>query len=120
MRNLEYVICPKCQNVLQTVNRAGIQLEQCQGCRGIFLDHGELEQLISAEERHYAAAAPAYQPGPPPQYQQPQQPQHYQQPRYDDSPPPYGGHQQRYPDSPPSYGHGGKKRRGSFLGDLFD
>ncbi|KOT35055.1 zf-TFIIB domain containing protein [Streptomyces sp. NRRL WC-3701] len=30
---------------MQTYNRNGVQIEQCAGCRGIFLDYGELEAL---------------------------------------------------------------------------
>ncbi|WP_436492647.1 zf-TFIIB domain-containing protein [Actinokineospora sp. HUAS TT18] len=120
------MICPKCQNVMRTVDRQGIHIDQCDSCRGIFLDRGELEQILSAEERyHQAAAPPPYQgapvqhmPPPPPAY--PAQ-QHYPAPAYGhrDSPPGYG-----HRDSPPGYGHGGHygghKRRKSFLGELFD
>ncbi|MGW2595806.1 TFIIB-type zinc ribbon-containing protein, partial [Streptomyces sp. NPDC001515] len=37
--------CPKCHAPMHTYNRNGIQIEQCSGCRGIFLDYGELETL---------------------------------------------------------------------------
>lgn len=119
-------MCPKCQNVMQTVDRRGIHIEQCQGCRGIFLDRGELEQIATAEQSHYAAAPPPYgaQPGyaPPPQpgYAAPP-PAAYGHAGYRDSPPPFarGG----YRDSPPPYGHHGQhghKRRKGFLEELFD
>lgn len=91
---------------MMTFDRAGIHIEQCEGCRGIFLDRGELEQIISAEQRHYGVA-PAYGghvPPPPPHH------------GYHDSPPHYRrGHY--YSDSPSPYGH---KRRKSFLEELFD
>lgn len=90
---LDGMICPKCQNMMVTVDRLGVHLEQCQGCRGIFLDRGELEQIAGAEQRHYAV---------PPQYQP-------------DSPRPYRDHR----DSPPPY-RGGKRRRRNFLEELFD
>lgn len=76
---------------MQTVDRLGVHIEQCQGCRGIFLDRGELEQIAHAEQAHYATAAPPPHRG-----------------GYRDSPPPYGGH-----------GHGQRRRR-SFLEGLFD
>jgi len=64
------VICPKCQNAMRTVDRQGIHIDQCDGCRGIFLDRGELEQILTAEERYQRAAAPpppyAGTPVPPP------------------------------------------------------
>ena len=36
LRSLSLVICPKCQNVMTTVDKNGIHIEQCGGCRGIF------------------------------------------------------------------------------------
>ncbi|NEA39258.1 zf-TFIIB domain-containing protein, partial [Streptomyces sp. SID11385] len=32
--------CPKCGAPMHTYNRSGVQIEQCSGCRGIFLDYG--------------------------------------------------------------------------------
>ena len=52
--------CPKCHAPMQTYNRSGVQIEQCSGCRGIFLDYGELEALTRVE-------AQWSQPAPPPQ-----------------------------------------------------
>ena len=43
------VTCPKCHGRMRTVDRQGVHIEQCENCRGIFLDHGELEQMLSAE-----------------------------------------------------------------------
>lgn len=93
---------------MHTVDRRGVHIEQCQGCRGIFLDRGELEQIANAEQSFYGGhgAAPPYR---------------------HDSPPPYqghGGYDQRhhgghYSDSPPPYGHRGHKRRESFFDELF-
>lgn len=99
------MICPKCQNRMVTVDRRGVHIEQCQGCRGIFLDRGELEQLAHAEQGFYGAPMAS----PPP---------------YSDSPPPYGRshdrrHQSQYRDSPPPYGHRGHSRKRGFLDELF-
>ncbi|GHH75639.1 hypothetical protein GCM10018793_19500 [Streptomyces sulfonofaciens] len=52
--------CPKCHAPMNTYNRNGVQIEQCSGCRGIFLDYGELEALTRVE-------AQWAQPAPPPQ-----------------------------------------------------
>ena len=41
--------CPKCDGAMRTYARNGITIDQCNRCRGIFLDRGELEQLIGAE-----------------------------------------------------------------------
>lgn len=95
---------------MHTVNKQGVQIEQCQNCRGIFLDHGELEHILSAEQRYYGGA--------------PQQPAQYQPPggpggHYSDSPRPYRGDQRRgyYSDSPRPYS--GHRKQKSFLDDLF-
>lgn len=56
--------CPKCRAPMQTYNRSGVQIEQCSGCRGIFLDYGELEAL-SRVEAQWAQQAPPAQPAPP-------------------------------------------------------
>jgi len=45
--------CPKCAAEMRSYERNGIDLEQCTGCRGIFLDRGELERLIDAEGAYY-------------------------------------------------------------------
>jgi Zn-finger nucleic acid-binding protein len=41
--------CPKCGARMLEFERTTILVEQCQECRGIFLDYGELERLIDAE-----------------------------------------------------------------------
>jgi uncharacterized protein len=53
------LICPKCQGRMRTYERSGVHLDQCTECRGIFLDRGELEHLVDAEQgwqRSHAAA----------------------------------------------------------------
>ncbi|MFZ0529007.1 MAG: zf-TFIIB domain-containing protein [Propionicimonas sp.] len=54
--------CPKCASPLRSYERNGIQIEQCLGCRGVFLDFGELEHLTQLEARF------AQQPPPPASY----------------------------------------------------
>ena len=51
--------CPKCQESMRTYERNGVNVDQCTGCKGIFLDRGELEALINAEAEFSAPAAPA-------------------------------------------------------------
>ncbi|MGW5850735.1 TFIIB-type zinc ribbon-containing protein [Streptomyces sp. NPDC055254] len=46
--------CPKCHAIMHTYNRNGVQIEQCSGCRGIFLDYGELEALTRLESQYTA------------------------------------------------------------------
>ncbi|MCP2166040.1 hypothetical protein LX83_002899 [Goodfellowiella coeruleoviolacea] len=54
---------------MRTYDRKGIHLEQCDHCRGVFLDWGELEQILRAEQQYYAdhgqhtfATPPPYRP----------------------------------------------------------
>lgn len=86
------MLCPKCSSQMLPVQRFGVEIDQCTGCGGIFLDRGELELLAQAESSFYAAAQPA--PAPPQQYP----PQQYPPQQY----PP-----QQYP------------QQGGFLGNLF-
>ncbi|MFG2643819.1 zf-TFIIB domain-containing protein [Streptomyces sp. NPDC048370] len=55
--------CPKCHAAMHTYNRNGVQIEQCSGCRGIFLDYGELESLTRLESQWVQQAPPP--PAPP-------------------------------------------------------
>ncbi|MGE3663373.1 MAG: zf-TFIIB domain-containing protein [Pseudonocardia sp.] len=115
------MICPECQGRMHTVDRQGLHIEQCDRCRGIFLDHGELEQMLVAEQRFYGGG---YADSPRP----------YGRGHHADSPRPYRGR----PDSPRPYGHAGHHRdsprpyrghrdsprpykghRRGFLGELF-
>ncbi|WAL94389.1 zf-TFIIB domain-containing protein [Streptomyces sp. Je 1-369] len=50
--------CPKCHAPMHTYNRNGVQIEQCNGCRGIFLDYGELESLTRLEAQWGQQAPP--------------------------------------------------------------
>jgi Zn-finger nucleic acid-binding protein len=62
------LLCPKCAGVMRTYERNGVHLEQCDSCRGIFLDFGELESLTQLENRFTSAPPP--QPGYGPGYGQ--------------------------------------------------
>ncbi|MGW6709009.1 TFIIB-type zinc ribbon-containing protein [Streptomyces sp. NPDC054956] len=66
--------CPKCHAMMHTYNRNGVQIEQCSGCRGIFLDYGELEALTRLESQYTAqygqVPPPAAPPAPAPYPQQ--------------------------------------------------
>ena len=47
------LVCPKCGSEMRSYERNGIVVDQCTGCKGTFLDRGELERLIDAEGSHY-------------------------------------------------------------------
>ena len=55
--------CPKCHGSMRTYERNGVHLEQCDSCRGVFLDFGELEHLTQLESR-FAPQPPAAGYGP--------------------------------------------------------
>lgn len=109
--------CPKCGSDMRSYERNRVHVDQCTGCGGLFLDRGELEALVAAENAWHqppAAAAPTPQPPvpQPPQQQgawQQQPAQGYQAPYRSTSKAPYGGQ------------HGyGQHRKKSFLSELFD
>lgn len=58
--------CPKCTAPMRAYERNGIHVDQCTGCKGIFLDRGELEHLIEGEDNYY-------RPPTKPSYSQPPQ-----------------------------------------------
>ena len=95
---------------MRTVERQGVHIEQCENCRGIFLDHGELEHMLSAEDRFYGASH--YVP-PGGHRGKPDSPRPYRG-SHSDSPRPYQGG--GYSDSPRPYKN---RKNKSFLGDLF-
>jgi Zn-finger nucleic acid-binding protein len=47
------LVCPKCESPMRSYERSGITVDQCTGCRGVFLDRGELERLVDAEGSFY-------------------------------------------------------------------
>lgn len=80
------LVCPKCRSTMRTYERNGVHIDQCEGCRGIFLDFGELESLVQLESRF---APPQHQPAP--QYQQAPPPGYYSGPSWGH----HGGHHYR-------------------------
>ena len=87
--------CPVDQTVLQMTERQGVEIDYCPQCRGVWLDRGELDKIIdrTVDVAPSGSAAPAT----------------YER-RQDDR------DRGSYPDQR-SYK---KKRKESFLGELFD
>jgi hypothetical protein len=50
--------CPKCHGTMRTYERNGVHVDQCSECRGIFLDRGELDRLIDAENAWHGGTRP--------------------------------------------------------------
>lgn len=42
--------CPKCGGQMVEVDLAHIKVDECEACKGIYFDHGELETLIDSQE----------------------------------------------------------------------
>ncbi|HEU5147841.1 MAG TPA: zf-TFIIB domain-containing protein [Chryseosolibacter sp.] len=82
--------CPNCNVDLVMTDRNGIEIDYCPQCRGIWLDRGELDKIIERSTQ--------YVPG--------KRPDTHHETRHHE-----------YRDS--DYGYK-KKKRESFLGDLFD
>ena len=82
--------CPTDGSVLVMSERSGIEIDYCPTCRGVWLDRGELDKIIDRSLTPQAAA-----PAPAPAYGE--GPQGYQQ-----------------------QGYGKKKRKESWLSELFD
>lgn len=85
--------CPACSETLLMTERSGVEIDYCPKCRGVWLDRGELDKIVERTDGGSASARPeAYR----------------EIPRIKEEP--------GYPDS---Y-YKPKKRKESFLGELFD
>jgi len=104
--------CPVCGAQLQPMPRSGIEIDICPGCKGVWLDRGELEKLVVLEgDQSPSSAAQAIERSPSrnnPCSSYPHSDLNHddEQHRGDDE---YRGHDNR---------SSGGRRRGSWLGDL--
>ncbi len=98
--------CPICKVELKIADRQGIEVDYCPQCRGVWLDRGELDKIIERE----SAVSMQYgrEPGNGGEYFQ-------AEPYYED----YGHADYRY--RKPNRGvYEQKRKRKSFLGEMFD
>ncbi len=51
------LLCPNCNRSMQNVNRSGVEIDMCPVCRGVWLDRGELEKLLSDQREEQAGQA---------------------------------------------------------------
>ncbi len=99
--------CPVDGETLVMTDRNGVEIDYCPRCRGVWLDRGELDKIIDRagaavpQAAAPQAAASVYQPEP-----RPAAPQERRRSR--------GG------DDDDDRRYGKRKRRDSFLSDLFD
>jgi hypothetical protein len=90
---------------MRSIERNGVVIERCSECGGVFLDRGELEHLITAEQNYSAAGVPGAAP-----MQSGQRPQQRSD-NWDDDDDHY--------EYDPRNGKPRKKKRG-FLSEIFD
>jgi Zn-finger nucleic acid-binding protein len=91
--------CPVDNATLVMSDRQGIEIDYCPECRGVWLDRGELDKIISRSEHEAGQGDRDYQQN------------HTSQPRnghYDDDDNHHGDHNNK------------KHRKESWLGELFD
>ena len=89
--------CPNCNETLVMTDRSGVEIDYCPNCRGVWLDRGELDKIIERSSN----TGDNYQTG-----RDSRQSQNYSGSQHN-----YSGDQQ--------YGSR-RKKKDSFLGDLFD
>ena len=100
--------CPTDSATLVMSERAGIEIDYCPECRGVWLDRGELDKILDRAAADVPAAPAAPSPVPQQQYAEPRRDQpRYEEPRYDDR---SRGQQQPYR----------KKKKEHWLSELFD
>jgi Zn-finger nucleic acid-binding protein len=107
--------CPVDNETLVMADRGGVEIDYCPKCRGVWLDRGELDKII---ERSIGASPAPIPAAPPPRGAAP-----VYQPEPQRAPPQGYAPQSRrdHDDDDDDYRHGNrKKRRDSFLSDLFD
>ena len=85
--------CPSCDGAMQHLEKRGVLVDICQDCRGVFLDRGEFDKLLDEAAR---------------QEQTPlaDEAERFRRPGRDDD----CGDREGY----------GRRRRGRWLGDIFD
>lgn len=101
--------CPVCEDVTLSISsREGIEIDHCPQCRGVWLDRGELDKIIERAAPSVVGGRPS---GPPVAgHDYGRLPQHPEPPTY----PSTYGYEDYYRGRPP------KKRKRSFLEDIFD
>ena len=58
------MLCPVDGETLVMADRAGVEIDYCPKCRGVWLDRGELDKIIDRAAGAAAAPAPATRPAP--------------------------------------------------------
>jgi Zn-finger nucleic acid-binding protein len=48
--------CPSCGGDLVEIERSGVRIDACRSCRGVWLDRGELDNILERERKVVGAA----------------------------------------------------------------
>jgi uncharacterized protein len=51
LKELHHMHCPKCGMKLIEIDFKGVKIDKCSECGGIYLDDGELDQLMKPENK---------------------------------------------------------------------
>jgi hypothetical protein len=51
LKELHYMHCPKCGMDMTVANLAGVEVDVCPDCRGMYLDAGELDKILEDKRR---------------------------------------------------------------------
>ena len=100
--------CPNCEETLVMADRQGIEIDYCPKCRGVWLDKGELDKIIERAATEQSSQNLKQQ-------DEKRKKQNDDDDDYDDHD--EGGLFNR---NRKLEGNNPKRRRGGFLGDLFD
>ncbi len=107
--------CPVDHNILQMTERQGVEIDYCPQCRGIWLGRGELDKII--DRAPDVAGSPSRAEGAGPEQFRPQ---HDDGRSVDDRRSSAEGCAERAHDQQQGSKPYKKKRKESFLGELFD
>ena len=48
--------CPVCGDKLKAIEKYGVEVDVCPGCKGVWLDRGEIEKILAADSGDQAPA----------------------------------------------------------------
>ena len=57
------VKCPHCHASMKPQRRHGVELDVCPACRGVWLDRGELDEILNRSSRFTEVKADDHPPG---------------------------------------------------------
>ena len=99
--------CPVCKDVtLLMTEKKGIEIDYCPECRGIWLDRGELEKLVEKEQEYNKTNFEA--------------PKHNDKDYEREEHSHHDYHQKYKDDYDNNYYHKKRRKKDSFMGEIFD